>query len=135
QILQGEVIVRAGTKIGDVDLERIQALGLDVSHPDYAGLAGWFCLAGLLVVLVLGWIWRFRRAFWHRTNVLLLLGLLIVFATFALKITAGRANLPFILPVAAIGMLVTVLLDAEAATIVTVVIAIVAGATNGPSLE
>jgi putative nucleotidyltransferase with HDIG domain len=135
QIVQGEVIVRAGTKISDVDLERIQALGLDVSHPDYAGLAGWFLLSGLLVVLVLGWIWRFRRAFWHRNNVMLLIGLVIVLATFALKITAGRPALPFILPIAAVGMLVTVLLDAEAAIIVTAVIAIVAGATNGPSLE
>ena len=135
QIVQGEVIVRAGTKISDVDLERIQALTLDVAHPDYAGLAGWFVLSGLLVVLVLGWIWRFRRAFWHRNNVMFLISLLIVLATFALKLTAGRATLPFILPIAAVGMLVTVLLDAEAAIIVTAVIAIVAGATNGPSLE
>jgi putative nucleotidyltransferase with HDIG domain len=135
QIVQGEVIVRAGTKIADVDLARIVALGLDVSHPDYAGLAGWLILSGLLVVLVLGWIWRFRRAFWHRTNVLLLLGLLIVLATVAEKVTAGRTTLPFILPIAAVGMLVTVLLDAETAVIVTAVVAIVAGAANGPSLE
>jgi putative nucleotidyltransferase with HDIG domain len=135
QFVQGEVIIRAGGKISDVDLVRIQNLGLDVSHPDYAGLAGWFVLSALLVVLLLAWIWRFRRAFWHRNNVLFLLGLLIVFATLALKITAGRATLPFILPIAAVGILVTVLLDAEAATIVTVIIAIVAGATNGPSLE
>jgi len=135
QIVQGEVIVRAGTKIGDVDLARIQALGLDVSAPDFAGIAGWAVLSMLLVVLMLGWIWRFRRAFWHRNNVLLLVGLLIVLATFALKLTAGRATLPFVLPIAAIGLLVTVLLDAEAAIVVTAIVAIVAGATNGPSLE
>ena len=135
QIVQGEVIVRAGTKIENVDLERIQALGLDVSAPDYAGIAGWAVLSTLLVVLTLGWIWRFRRAFWHRNNVLLLVGLLIVLATFALKLTAGRATLPFGLPIAAIGLLVTVLLDAEAAIVVTAIVAIVAGATNGPSLE
>ena len=135
QIVQGEVIVRAGTKIEDVDLARIQALGLDVSAPDFAGIAGWAVLSMLLVVLMLGWIWRFRRAFWHRNNVLLLVGLLIVLATFALKLTAGRATLPFVLPIAAIGLLVTVLLDAEAAIVVTAIVAIVAGATNGPSLE
>jgi putative nucleotidyltransferase with HDIG domain len=135
QIVQGEVIVRAGTKIEPVDLERIQALGLDVSAPDYTGIAGWAVLSMLLVVLILGWIWRFRRAFWHRNNVLLLVGLLIVLATFALKLTAGRATLPFILPVAAVALLVTVLLDAEAAIVVTVIVAVVAGATNGPSLE
>jgi putative nucleotidyltransferase with HDIG domain len=135
QIAQGEVIVRAGSKITDVDLVRIKNLGLDVATPNYAGLAGWFVLASLLVVLVLGWVWRFRRAFWHRNNVLALVGLLVVFATFALKLTAGRATLPFLLPIAAVGLLVTVLLDADAAVIVTAMIAIIGGAENGPSLE
>jgi cyclic-di-AMP phosphodiesterase PgpH len=134
-IVQGEVIVRAGTRIADVDLERIQKLGLDVAHPDYTALAGWFVLSGLLVVLAFGWVWRFRRSFWHRNNVLLLIGLLIVVATLAVKITAGRTTIPFILPISAVGMLITVLLDAEAAVIITALVAIVAGAVNGPSLE
>jgi cyclic-di-AMP phosphodiesterase PgpH len=135
EIAQGEVIVRAGSKITDVDVVRIKNLGLDAASPDYAVLVGWFVLGSLLVVLVLGWVWRFRRAFWHRNNVLALVGLLVVFATFALKLTAGRATLPFILPVAAVGLLVTVLLDADAAIIVTAMIAIIGGAVNGPSLE
>ena len=134
-IAQGEVIVRAGSKITDVDLVRIDNVGLDVATPDYAGFAGWFVLSALLVVLVLGWVWQFRRAFWHRTNVLALISLLIVFATFALKLTAGRAALPFVMPIAAVGLLVTVLLDAEAAIVVTAIVAIIAGAVNGPSLE
>jgi hypothetical protein len=86
-------------------------------------------------MLLLGWIWRFRREFWHRTNVLLLLALLVVIATFAVKLTAGRAAMPFALPVAGIGILVTVLLDAEIAVVVTAVAAIITGAVNGPSLE
>jgi len=135
QIAQGEVIIRAGSKVTAVDLERIDAVGLAAESPDYAGVAGWFVLAVLLVSLALGWIWRFRREFWHRNNVLLLVGLLIAFATFALKLTAGRAALPYVLPIAAIGMLITVLLDAEAAFVVTAIVGVVAGAVNGPSLE
>ena len=61
--------------------------------------------------------------------------MLITIATVALQLTAGRAALPFIMPVAAIGILVAVLLDAETAIIVTAIVAIVAGAVNGPSLE
>lgn len=135
--VQGQVIVRAGSKLDDVDLARIHALGLDVptSAADLASDAGWLILTGLLVMVLLGWIWRFRREFWHRTNVLLLLALLIIVVTFAVKLTAGRAAMPFALPVAAIGILVTVLLDAETAIVVTAVAAIVAGAVNGPSLE
>jgi putative nucleotidyltransferase with HDIG domain len=135
QIVQGEVIVRGGTKVGEVDLARISALGLDSTGPDLAGLAGWFVLSALLVGLLFGWIWRFRRSFWHRNNVLLLVGLLFLIATVALKVTAGRIFLPFAMPLAAVGILVAVLLDAEAAVIVTVLLSVVAGAVNGPSLE
>ncbi len=134
EIVQGQVIVPDGTKITAVDLERIQALGLDDPRPDVQALGGWALLSALLVALVLAWMWRFRRAFWHRNNVVMLIGLLVVLAAFALKLTAGRAALPFIMPLAGVGLLVTVLLDAEAAIVVTAVVAIIAGAVNG-SLE
>ncbi len=135
QILQGQVIVRNGSKVTEADLARIHALALDSTRPDVAALGGWFLLSGLLVAMVISWLRIFRPAFWHRNNVVLLLWLLITIATFALQLTAGRAALPFILPIAAVGVLVAVLLDAETAVVVTSVVAIVAGAVNGPSLE
>jgi putative nucleotidyltransferase with HDIG domain len=67
--------------------------------------------------------------------VLVLIGLLLVGATFALKVTAGRSILQFFVPTAAIGMLLAILLDASVATIVIAVIAIIGGAVNGGSLE
>ncbi len=135
QILQGQVIVRNGSKVTEADLARIHALALDSTRPDVAALGGWLLLSGLLVAMVISWLRIFRPEFWHRNNVVLLIWLLITLATFALQLTAGRAALPFILPIAAIGVLVAVLLDAETAVVVTSVVAIVAGAVNGPSLE
>ena len=134
-IAQGEVIVREGTKITDVVFARIQALGLDVRKPDLAAVGGWLLLSGLLASMLIAWLRLFRPAYWHRNNVVLLIWLLIAFTTVALQLTQGRTALPFILPVAAVGLLVAVLLDAEAAILVTAVVAIVAGAVNGPSLE
>ena len=134
-IVQDQVIVREGTQVTEVDLARIQALDLDVSRPDLASLGGWLLLSGLMVALLIAWLRMFRPSYWHRNNVVLLIWLLITFATFALQLTAGRAALPFILPVAAIGLLVAVLLDAETATLVTAVVAVIAGVVNGPSLE
>jgi putative nucleotidyltransferase with HDIG domain len=135
KFLRGEIIVRGGTQLTDIDAARLAAFGLDKVVPDVASLAGWFLLSALLVTVLLGWIWRFRRSFWHRSNVLLLISLLLVLATFALKLTAGRAALPFVLPLAAIPILVAVLLDAEVAFVMTAIVAIVAGAVNGPSME
>jgi cyclic-di-AMP phosphodiesterase PgpH len=134
-IVQGQVLVRLGDMLTDVDLARIKALGLDVRQPDVAAFGGWLLLAGLLVAMLIAWLRIFRPAYWHRNNVVLLLWLLLALATFALQLTEGRAALPFIMPIAAVGLLVTVLLDAETAVLITAVIAVVAGAVNGPSLE
>jgi cyclic-di-AMP phosphodiesterase PgpH len=135
EIAQGEVIVRGGNKVTDVDLARIHALGLDVQRLDVAALGGWFLLSGLLVAMIIAWLRMFRPAYWHRNNVVVLIWLLVTFATFALQITSGRPALPFILPISAVGLLITVLLDAETAILVSAAVAIIAGAANGPSLE
>lgn len=135
QVLQGEVIVRAGARLDASQIERIEALGLGEEAPDLATFAGWLLLAVLIVIVLLSWIWRFRPRLWHRDNVLILVALLIVGATLALKVTAGRPTLPFFLPTAAIAMLLAVLLDASIATIVMALIALIGGAVNGASLE
>jgi len=132
---QGQVIVRKGDPISALQLEQIEVFGLNDARLDYAKLAGWALLAVLIVGLVLAWIWRFRPTLWHRTNVLLLIGLLLVFTTLALKLTAGRSVLPFFVPTAAAGILIAILLDASAAVTLTAVIAVIGGAVNGNSLE
>jgi putative nucleotidyltransferase with HDIG domain len=48
-----------------------------------------------------------------------------------LKLTAGRSGLPFILPTAAAGMLLAILLDSGVATLVLAMIALLGGAVNG----
>ena len=134
-IRQGEVIVRNGSQFTATDIEKIDALQLREPVPDVASFGGWLLLAVLAVGMLLSWIWRFRPGLWHRDNVLVLIGLLVVGATLALKITAGRPTLPFFLPTAAIAMLLAILLDASLATIVIAVIAVIGGAVNGNSLE
>ena len=134
-IVQGEVLVRGGTRVGEVDLARISALGLDQQRPDVPAIGGWLLLSGLMVALLIAWLRIFRPAYWHRNNVVLLIWLLIAIATLALQLTAGRPALPFMMPIAAVGLLVAVLLDAETGILVTAIVAVVAGAVNGPSLE
>ena len=134
-IRQGEVVLRNGSPLSATDIEKIDALGLREQLPDVASFGGWFLLAVLVVAMLLAWIWRFRPGLWHRDNVLVLIGLLVVGATLALKITAGRPTLPFFLPTAAIAILLAILLDASIATIVIAIVAVIGGAVNGGSLE
>jgi cyclic-di-AMP phosphodiesterase PgpH len=134
-VRQGQAVVRQGDLITPADLEILDRLGLTKDAPVFAKFGGWFVLTTLLVGLLLAWVWRFRRDLWHRNNILVLVGLLLIFATVALKLTAGRQTLPFLLPTAAIAMLVAILLDAGAATVLLAVVAVIAGMVNNESLE
>ena len=130
QFAPNETIVQRGQKISEFQLEAIDHFGLRNPRPDVARLGGWLFLAILVVGIILGWIWRFRPEYWHRNNALLLIGLILVGTAIALKATSGRAALPFIVPTAAAGILLAILLDAGVATIVMVVIALLGGALN-----
>jgi putative nucleotidyltransferase with HDIG domain len=132
---QNETIVQRGQKVTPTVFEALDKLGLLDARPDVARLGGWFLLAVLVVAVLLGWIWRFRPMVWHRTNAMLLIGLILVGTALLLKLTAGRPGLPFIVPTAAAAMLLAILLDAGIATVVIAVIALVGGAVNGNSLE
>ncbi len=134
---QNETIVRHGEKVTPEALEAIVEFGLIDARPDVARLGGWFLLSVLIVGILLGWIWRFRQQLWHRTNALVLISLIVLGTTLLLKLTAGRHGLPFVIPTAAAGMLLAILLDAGVATIVLAMIALIGGAVNGPqgSLE
>ena len=134
-IQQGQTIVRKGDPITAQDLEKINAFDLNRSALDAAKLAGWALLAGVFVFLLLAWVWRFRPSLWHRDNALLLVGLILVVATFGLKLTAGRLILAFFVPTAAAGMLIAILLDPGAAMVVMAVLALIGGAANGGSIE
>ncbi len=132
---QNQTIVGRGQVVTPEAFEAIEQFGLLDARPDVARLGGWFLLSVLIVGILLGWVWRFRRQLWHRTNALVLIGLIVLGITLLLKLTAGRAGLPFILPTAAAGMLLAILLDAGVATLVLAMIALIGGAVNGNLLE
>src|SRR5665811_2372518 len=127
--------IRDRNPIDDVAFEAITYFGLNQGGVDVARLIGFVVLSILVIALLLLWTWRFRREFWHRNNVLLLLSLLLLITVFALKLTAGRAWIPYAMPIAAVGMLVTVLLDGGVAMVLTCLLAVLAAAVNGGGLE
>jgi putative nucleotidyltransferase with HDIG domain len=94
-------------------------------------MAGWLLMGVLVVGLLLAWIWRFRPQVWNRTSALLLIALLLIGATVAIKVTAGRPVLPYVLPTAVVGLLLAVLIDAGTALLVTGLLALLGGAITG----
>ena len=74
---------RAATSIDELATEKLNAFGLLDPQPDPARAVGWLLLATLTVVLLLGWIWRFRPQIWHRTPALLLIALVLIVTVLA----------------------------------------------------
>ena len=134
-IRQGELIVEAGRQVTELEIAKLETFGLTEASLDVARVTGWFLLSTLVVVLLLAWIWRYRQELWHRTRALALLGLVLLVTALAYQLTADRSILPFFVPGAGASMLVAILLGAGPATMTTALLAILAGAVNGLSLE
>ena len=130
-ISKGEILAARGQAIDPLTRERLELFGLLDPQSDPARAGGWLMLAALAVVLLLAWIWRFRPQIWHRTSALLLVALVLIAAVAALKATGDRSVLPYVIPTAAVGLLLAVLLDAGAGLIVTGMLALIGGAITG----
>jgi putative nucleotidyltransferase with HDIG domain len=98
---------------------------------DLVVLVGWFLLSVVIVSTLMAWLWRFRSRLWHRNNAIMLVGLTLLGATVLVAITADGAVAPFLVPTAAIALLLAVLLDAGLASVVLAMVAVLAGVVSG----
>jgi putative nucleotidyltransferase with HDIG domain len=129
-----QVIVDQGHMITEADMIKIRYLGLDTSRVDWGKSGAWILISVLTTALLLGWLWRFRPEYWHRGRTLVLIGAVFAVGVLAEKLPGGRAWLPYLIPSAAAGMLVTLLLDAGVATVILALLAVMAGMVNGATL-
>ncbi|MDQ3491698.1 MAG: HDIG domain-containing protein [Chloroflexota bacterium] len=127
-VSKGEVVLAQGQRVDETLYERLDRLGLLDPQPDVPQAGGWVLASTLLVALLLGWIWRFRPDIWHRTNSLLLIALVVVVATLALKLSGDGALLPYFVPAAAVGLVVAILLDSGTALVGMALLGVLAGA-------
>ncbi|HEX7490746.1 MAG TPA: HDIG domain-containing protein [Candidatus Limnocylindrales bacterium] len=134
-IKAGEVLVPAGAQITKSDMIKIQFFGLDKSTADWSRAAAWMLLGTIVAVLMLGWLWRFRPEYWVRSRTLTLIGLIFVVSVLATKFSGGQAWIPYAIPAAAAGILLTLLLDSGVGIVAMAVLAILAGSVSGSSAE
>ena len=131
----GQIIVDQGHLITKADMVKIQYFGLDTSTVNWGKVAAWMLLGTIVAALLLGWLWRFRPEYWVRSRTLLLIGLIFVLSVLAVKLPGGRAWVPYMIPVAAGGMLLTLLLDSGVGIVILALVAILAGPVSGSSVE
>jgi hypothetical protein len=133
-VQRNEAVVRAGDPISTLDYEKLTELGLTEPAGDLLPLVGNALLAALLAVLLVGFLWRFQPAIWHRPRSLILF-LLILFASAAmLRLAGDRSIAAYLVPTSAAVMLTGLLLGGAAGGAMAMGLAVVAGLSNSADL-
>ncbi len=132
----GEIVLREGDIVQELDLEALQALGLLQHKTNWREVVGMLMLV-LLTTLILGLsLARYQPdLLTGRSRNIALVGLLfIALVAFAIITVPGRVVLPYIFPAAALSMSVTVLLNSELAVVATLTLACLVGYIGDNSL-
>ena len=114
---------------------RIRFYGLDKATVGWGAAAAWMLLGTIVAALLLGWLWRFRPDYWQSSRTLILIGLIFAVSVLAVKLPGGRAWVPYVVPTAAAGILLALLLDAGAGIVMIALLSVLAGPASRSPVE
>jgi putative nucleotidyltransferase with HDIG domain len=129
-----EAVVRAGDPITTLDYEKLTELGLTEPAGELLPFIGYGLLAVLLAILLVGFLWRFQPAIWHRPRSLTLFLLILLVSATVLRLTGDRAIVTYLVPTSAAVMLTGLLLGGAAGGAMAIGLAVVAGLVNDAAL-
>ena len=131
----GEVIVREGNVVSDLDIEALAELGLVAQAWDWFDFGMALLLAGAATLSLGLYLWRFQaEALLKTRSELLLLLLLTLFMFLARALTTSGDLLPYLFPGAALAMLLTTTLGLPSAVGVIIFMGGICGWLAGRSL-
>ena len=132
QVVAGEVVVREGTVVSALDVEKLRVLGLvstGIDWPSAVGLTVWALLIAAVLAL---FIERYATEAWNddRKMILVMLSLLVVTVT-ARALIPGHTLLVYFIPFAAVAMIITVLVGGRTALATQIAGALHVGILSG----
>jgi putative nucleotidyltransferase with HDIG domain len=138
-IRQGERIVDEGTPLSEFHVDAIEATGAASGRPGQE--AGLLSVLAVLIGALGFYLARFRPEFWTRPRMAALLGLLIVVAAVAVRLTVTLQESVqdpsawYALPGVVFGLMAAVLFDSRIAVLMAVAVAVLAAtATRDPGV-
>jgi putative nucleotidyltransferase with HDIG domain len=133
---EGQTIIRAGDVVKAWQVEALQALGLHQPESGWSPVVGTVALISSLTVLLSLFVGRFRPRLWREPRYLwLILLVTVLFTILARLMVPGRTLLPYLFPLAALSMMLTVLVDTHVAIAVTIIMGPIVGGLSNNSLE
>jgi putative nucleotidyltransferase with HDIG domain len=132
QVVAGEVVVREGTVVSALEVEKLRALGLVNTGIDWRGAVGLTVWAVLITAVLALFIQRYATEAWNddRKMILVMLSLLVVTLT-ARALIPGHTLLVYFIPFAAVAMVITVLVGGRTALATQIAGALHVGILSG----
>lgn len=136
-IHQGEAIVRDGSLVRPTDIEALDAYGLRQQAVRWQSVAGTVILALIATALVELFIFRLEADLWHRWRRAIITFLLIIVfvAVSKLMLPLTETVVPYLYPLPALSMLLTILFGAPLGMAIGVVVGLIGAYVAGGSLE
>ena len=133
---RGQTVVRDGQVVGPLEIEALEALGLRNPELDWQSVAAAGLLSFSLIGVLAALIWQFDRPLLYRDRRMILLAGLILVATIGARmVIPGRPLWAYVFPLPAVSMLLAILIDAQLALAVGVMLSILLAWIAGGSLE
>jgi cyclic-di-AMP phosphodiesterase PgpH len=133
---RNEVILRAGDIVTALDVEALQALGLQQrtwSWLEFGTAVGFVLLLGLILLYYL---WRMEPHVWLRRSDVVLLALVVAVFMLSAKMSIPvRTVAPYIFPYAALTIILAIALNPRLAIVTTALFTLVVGFLTGGSVE
>lgn len=133
-ITRGEVVVGKGEPVLQDHVQKLEALGLRNPKIDYRTVVSLTMLVGMAVLLVGAYLLRYYPEVYRSTKALLLLALLAIIGTLALRISGSLLGINLtpaqvgylgVLWVVSVGMLVAVLVNPQVSVVIAALLSIV----------
>lgn len=143
-VQEGEKLIGEGEILTEEHFVKLQALGLIREKPPLTSVLGIFLLVAMLMTTVLVYLYQQNREIYEHAGHLYLLGIIVLVvmgvgkAIIAINVTQWPefgAQFGFMVPVAAAGMLIAILLDSRLAVLMVAVLSLLLGVMTGNQLR
>lgn len=125
-VRQGQIIIRSGSVVTDEDIAMLEALGLQRPQVNYRTISGLIIIILLLMLGIIQYIRQYHQKIFAEESMLVLLGLLSILILLIAKLftLAQLSNVGYLVPVAAIAILISILIDAGVAIVATIILSL-----------
>ncbi|MCL6634702.1 MAG: HDIG domain-containing protein [Peptococcaceae bacterium] len=143
-VKEGEKIIGEGEIVTEDHLAKLQALGLTRPRLPVSSILGIFLLVAMLMAVVLFYLYQQKREIYQHSGHLYLLGIIVLVvlavgkAIIAINVSQWPefgAQFGYMVPLAAAGMLIAILLDSRLAVLVVAVMSLLLGVMTGNQLR